>query len=70
MHTLGFLGSFDSTLCPAKYNYGQTLANLSVIVRHYLEHCVGDDFTKKNIIVLEFVFLILFIYLTNYLRQG
>ena len=29
MHTLGFLGSFDRTLCPAKYNYGQTLANLT-----------------------------------------
>ena len=31
MHTLGFLGSFDRALCPAKYNYGQTLANLSEV---------------------------------------
>ena len=31
MHTLGFLGSFDRTLCPAKFNYGQTLANFPEI---------------------------------------
>ena len=42
MHTLDFLGSFDRTLCPAKYNYGQTLANLSgncPLSECYQEHC-------------------------------
>ena len=28
MHTWSLFGYFDRTLCPVKFNYGQTLANL------------------------------------------
>ena len=51
MHILGFLGFFDRTLCPAKYNYGQTLANLSgncPLSDRYQEHWNNDENFEHN----------------------
>ena len=52
MHTLGFLGPFDRTLGPAKYNYDQTLANLSGNVQPLLGALVKFKCTYFSSMVL------------------